>query len=205
MLTLYITRHGETEWNTENRMQGWSDSNLTKNGIENAALLGNRLRDVDFEAIYSSPSKRTELTASLIKGDKDIPIITDESLREINMGIWEGETFSHIKAYHPDEFHSFWNTPHLYQPLGGERFDEVKERVLNFMSSIQENHDSGNLLLVTHSVVIKTMLAYFKKRPLERLWDPPFIHDTSLTVVELWEEGCKIVMEGDLAHREKSS
>lgn len=72
MITLYITRHGETEWNTEKRMQGWSDSNLTVKGGEHAALLGNRLKEVSFDAIYSSPSKRTELTAGLIKGDKDI-------------------------------------------------------------------------------------------------------------------------------------
>lgn len=121
------------------------------------------------------------------------------------MGIWEGETVSHIKDHHPDEFHSFWNTPHLFQPLGGERFEEVKARVLNFINSIREIHGSGNLLVVTHSVVIKTLLAYFKNLPLERLWDPPFIHDNSLTVVELLEEGCEIVMEGDLSHREYSS
>jgi broad specificity phosphatase PhoE len=205
LLTLYITRHGETEWNTEKRMQGWRDSNLTNKGKEHATRLGNRLKEVEFEAIYSSSSKRTEMTADLIRGNHEVPIILDERLREINMGIWEGETVSHIQANHPDEFHSFWNTPHLYQPLGGERFDEVRNRVLNCISSIRDIHDSGNILIVTHSVVIKTLLAYFKNLPLERLWEPPFIHDTSLTVVELWEEGSRIVLEGDLSHWEKSS
>lgn len=202
MLTLYITRHGETEWNTEKRMQGWSDSNLTKKGKEHAVLLGSRLKEVQFEAIYSSPSNRAEMTASLIKGDREIPMIFDERLREIYMGIWEGKTFSYIKDNHPDEFHSFWNTPHLYESMGGENFNELINRILTCLGTIQGKHESGNILIVTHSVVIKALLAHFKKLPLEKLWDPPFIHDTSLTVIELLEKGSKIVMEGDLLHRE---
>ncbi len=89
MLTLYITRHGETKWNTEKRMQGWSDSSLTENGVKNAILLGNRLKDIEFDAIHTSPSQRTIITANLIKGDRKIPLIPDDQLKEINMGIWE--------------------------------------------------------------------------------------------------------------------
>ncbi len=201
MLTLYITRHGETEWNIQKRMQGWKDSELTVNGRRNAELLGKRMKEVDFEAIYASSSKRTETTANLIKGDKDIPIILDDNLKEIHMGKWEGETFSVIKDKYPIEFHSFWNTPHLYDSIDGEHFDDLKKRVLKSLTSIRDNHRSGNILIVTHSVVIKTLLAHFKKLPLEKLWDPPFIHDTSLTIVECIEQDYFIVMEGDITHR----
>jgi broad specificity phosphatase PhoE len=73
MIKLYITRHGETIWNTEKRMQGWLDSNLTENGKKNAEALGERLKDIEFEAIYSSPSQRTKTTTELVKGDRAIP------------------------------------------------------------------------------------------------------------------------------------
>jgi broad specificity phosphatase PhoE len=53
MLHIYITRHGETEWNTEGRLQGWSDSPLTEKGRRDAILLGNRLQDISFSAIYT--------------------------------------------------------------------------------------------------------------------------------------------------------
>ncbi|MFJ8063687.1 histidine phosphatase family protein [Psychrobacillus sp. NPDC096426] len=201
MLTLYITRHGETVWNTQKRMQGWSDSELTENGICNAISLGNTLKEVKFDAIYTSPSKRTVSTANLIKGGREIPIILDENLREINMGLWEGQTFSAIEDIYPMEYYSFWNTPHLYKSLNGESFAVLKNRVVNAIISVQEKHSSGNILIVTHSVVIKTLLAFFKNYPLEKLWEPPFIHDTSLTIIQLNGKESNIVLEGDLSHR----
>ena len=52
MITLYITRHGETEWNSEKRMQGWLDSNLTENGIINAVSLGERLKETELNSYF---------------------------------------------------------------------------------------------------------------------------------------------------------
>ena len=70
-MKLYITRHGETQWNTEKKMQGWQNSDLTGQGIENATRLGERLKDVDFSNIYSSPLGRAMDTANHIKGDRN--------------------------------------------------------------------------------------------------------------------------------------
>ncbi|MGE8203011.1 histidine phosphatase family protein [Heyndrickxia sp. NPDC080065] len=201
MLTLYITRHGETEWNIQNRMQGWGDSELTENGIGNAVSLGGRLKEVKFKAIYSSPSKRTRVTAELIRGIKNIPIVYDEKLKEINMGEWEGKTKSYIIDHYPNEYHLFWNAPHLYHSDNGENFIDLQIRVLKAIDTIKEQNTSGNILIVTHSVVIKMILALFKNTPLEKLWDPPFIHDTSLTVIEMSGNGNRIVLEGDISHR----
>ena len=202
MLTLYITRHGETVWNTQKRMQGWSDSELTANGISNAVSLGNRMKAIELDAIYASPSKRTITTANLIKGRREIPTILDENLREIHMGVWEGQTFSDIEQKYPIEYDAFWNTPQLYKSLNGESFAMLHKRVLNAIHSIQDKHSSGNILIVTHSVVIKTLLAFFKNYPLEKIWEPPFIYDTSLTIIQLNGNKSNIVLEGDLAHRE---
>ncbi|KGX83202.1 histidine phosphatase family protein [Pontibacillus marinus] len=200
MLTLYITRHGETVWNTQKRMQGWSDSELTDNGVKDAVSLGKRIKDVDFVSIYSSPSNRTQMTASLIQGNRDIPILLDDNLREINMGDWEGNTISFIENMYPEEYYSFWNTPHLYRSHKGESFYDLRHRVMKFLCNIQEKYTSGNILIVTHAVVIKTLLAFFKNYPLERLWEPPFIHGTSLTKIELNEGEYNIAMEGDFLH-----
>lgn len=202
MLTLYITRHGETIWNTQKRMQGWGDSDLTENGISNAVSLGNRMKEIQLDAIYTSPSKRTITTANLIKGGREIPIILDENLREINMGVWEGQTFSDIEHKYPIEYDAFWNTPHLYKSLNGETFAMLNNRVLNALNSIKKKHIAGNILIVTHAIVIKILLAFFKNYPLEKLWDPPFIHDTSLTIIQLNGNESNIVLEGDLSHRD---
>lgn len=203
MLTLYITRHGETSWNTEKRMQGWSDSELTLTGVNNASLLAKSLRDIEFDAIYSSTSNRSVKTAEIIRGKWDVPITLKENLREINMGDWEGKTITYIEENFPEKIYSFWNTPHLYQPIMGEDFFNVRKRVELALKDIIKNHDSGNVLIVTHSITIKTILAYFKQLPMDRLWEPPFIHDTSLTIITKNNNQYEIVLEGDLSHRDK--
>lgn len=200
MLTLYITRHGETQWNIEKRMQGWSDSDLTEKGIKNAILLGESLKDIEFAAIYTSPSKRTVTTANLIKGDRQIPIILEDYLKEINMGEWEGKKVEYLKDSYPESFDFFWNAPHQYRAIDGEDFFEVKKRVCHALKVIKDNQESGNVLIVTHSVVIKLLLAIFKELPMEKIWEPPFIHDTSLTVIEVNGDIGRIVLEGDLSH-----
>ncbi|MEH7885670.1 histidine phosphatase family protein [Bacillus sp. JJ1609] len=200
MLKLYITRHGETVWNVEKRLQGWKDSSLTESGVQNAIALGQALKTTVFESVYSSPSERTVHTAKLIMGDQEIPFHLEQKLREIHMGNWEGRTHAEVAELDTDSFHSFWNTPHLYIAEKGESFLEVQHRVVEAINEIKNLHQTGNILLVTHTVVIKCLLAFYKNLPLEKLWEPPYIHDTSLTVIEISEEP-KILLEGDISHR----
>ena len=90
MLFLYIVRHGETEWNKEGRIQGRLNSDLTSKGKKYAKLLGERLKDTEFAHLISSPSGRTLETAQLIKGNRDLPVVTDERIMEMNLGSWQG-------------------------------------------------------------------------------------------------------------------
>ena len=200
MLRLYITRHGETEWNRQKRMQGWKDSELTDVGIANAISLGERLAGVEFNRFYVSSSMRTQQTAQYILGDRSIPIILDEELREIHMGSWEGETQVNLQQAYPEQFHDFWNNPHLFVPVGGETFYNFYARTLKALNRITRENEKGNVLIVTHTVVIKALLAHFKNDSLEHLWNPPYIHDTSLSIIEFNGNDPKILMEGDIAH-----
>lgn len=202
MLTLYITRHGETEWNKEKRMQGWLDSNLTEDGKNSALLLGERLKDIEFTAVFSSPSGRTKTTTALIKGNRDIPIHYDDDLKEMNLGQWEGQTQSSIFEMHPNDYEDFWYTPHLFTPIGGEHFEETKARALKALNAIQNEYADGNVLIVTHTVIIKCLLSIFKNDSIENLWDGPYIHDTSLTKVQVTDNGYTILLEGDISHKQ---
>lgn len=202
MINLYITRHGETIWNNEKRMQGWLNSDLTEIGIQNAKSLGESLKDTEFKAIYSSPSGRTRETSKLILRDRTIPLIFDMNLREMNFGIWEGKTVEFIQKNYPIEIEKFWNSPHTFIPIEGESFNEVQDRVLKFIEHIKLKYTDGNILIVTHSVIIKSFLSIFKNLPVCKLWDPPYIHDTSLTVVELTDDKYKIHLEGSVSHKQ---
>lgn len=203
MVTLYLTRHGETEWNVEKRMQGWQDSPLTEKGKQDAMRLGKRLEAVDLTAIYASTSGRAFETAQLIRGKRLVPIYADEQLREMHLGDWEGKTHEEIKEMDPIAFEHFWNYPHLYTPRRGERFIDVQNRAFAAIKRIVERHSEGNILIVTHGVVLKAVIARFKNAPLKELWAPPYMYGTSITIVKADGGRFELLLEGDVSHLEE--
>ena len=81
--TIYLVRHGETEWNTEGRLQGQKDSFLTAKGEKQAAQTAEKLKGVKFDAIFSSDLLRAKRTAEIIKLERQLEINTTKALREI--------------------------------------------------------------------------------------------------------------------------
>jgi probable phosphoglycerate mutase len=201
-MKIYLTRHGETQWNKEGRMQGWKNSDLTPNGVENAKRLGQRLKDIDFDYIYCSPLDRAVDTAKYIRGDKNTEIVLTESLKEMGFGKWEGMEHDRIKELYPTEHFNFWNKPHLYNQIEGEGFEELFERVNDALNQITSNSSLENVLIVSHVVVIKAIYAIIKKYPLEELWTPPFLQGTSLTIIEVEDDEINIILEADTSHIE---
>lgn len=205
MTTLYITRHGETIWNTEGRMQGWNDSPLTDLGITQAEWLKERIKDVKIDAIYSSPSNRAFNTAKIVRGNRDIEIVKHEGLREIGLGQWEGLNQAEIKADNEEQHYNFWNAPHLYIPVAkGESFQDLVDRVTPVIKEIVGNHENENVLIVTHTVTLKAIMTVLNNQPIADIWQPPFIKQTSLTVIEFDKEDFNILMHGDASHHEYS-
>ncbi len=201
MTRIFITRHGETAWNIEKRMQGWKDSPLTDLGLKQATWLGERLENEAIDVIYSSPLNRAYKTAQLIKGNRNIDIVKLEDLREVHLGEWEGRTVKEIEDLNPKEIENFFHAPHLYNPPhSGESYEDVKNRAHKTIKSIIEKHEGENILIVTHAVTLKILMLYFEERPLEKLWEPPYIHQTSLTEIELSNNVPVIKMYADVSH-----
>ncbi|MFB3225182.1 histidine phosphatase family protein [Exiguobacterium sp. PHA03] len=200
MPTLYITRHGETEWNLEKRMQGWEDSPLTAKGRQNARDLGHRLREIHLDHLYISPIGRVRETVRMMDLDPAIPVTIDDRLREMHMGTWEGRTAAEIEVAHPLAHAAFWQTPHTYIPESGESFDAVRERILSFLERLADHEEDENVLIVTHGIFLNILLTYLQRKPFATLWDPPFIHGTSLTIVEYRDGEAVIRLEADMSH-----
>lgn len=200
MTTLYITRHGQTEWNLEGRLQGHKDSNLTALGERQAEWLGEKLAEVNIDIIISSSSGRALRTAEIIRGDRDIEIITTEQLKEIHIGEWEGQLHAEIEAHSPEEQRNFWNFPHLYKPAGGETYAQVIERASNEIERILLEYKGKNILIVTHAVVLKALIAYFENKGIQDFWTGAMMHSTCLNIVEITEESRRITLQGDISH-----
>ncbi|PFR25673.1 histidine phosphatase family protein [Bacillus cereus] len=198
--TLYVTRHGETEWNIAKRMQGRKNSNLTDKGMLQAKQLGEHIKDIPLQAIYSSPSGRTMHTAELIKGERSIPIIADEHFYEINMGSWEGQMLADLEAKYPEEVHTFWNEPHRFCSTSGESFYDVYNRVIEGVNLLLEIHRGEHILIVSHAAAAKLLVGHFAGLSVEKVWDDPFMHSASLSVIEFEEEKSSVKQFADISH-----
>ncbi|MBM7613818.1 histidine phosphatase family protein [Alkaliphilus hydrothermalis] len=199
-MKIYITRHGETEWNKAGIMQGWKNSNLSEKGNENAKKLSQHLASVKFDAIYSSPLGRAMETATHLKGERNIEIIQLEHLKEMGFGVWEGMPHLEVQETYKEQQHNFWNQPHLYQPIDGETYEALIERVKKGLEKIVADKAGENVLVVAHGGVIKAIYTIIKNIPLEDFWKPPFITDTSLSIIQVKDEGIEFILEADVSH-----
>jgi phosphoserine phosphatase len=198
--TLYITRHGETEWNIQKRMQGWMDSPLTELGKNQAEWLGQRLAEVNINIVYSSPLGRAFTTAEIICNGRNINIIKDDAFREINLGPWEGLRGDEIETFDKEQLDNFWYAPGAYVPSIGETFQNVIDRTYKGVKEILSKHEGETILIVTHAVAAKAIMSYFENRTIEQFWDPPFMHQTSLSEIQIDEDTHKILMHADIGH-----
>lgn len=126
-MKIYLVRHGETDWNQAGLLQGQTDIALNAQGLEQAREAAERLKEVPFEIAFCSPLIRAKRTAETIIGDRKITLTTDERLRELNFGPWEGVDIRSIKdaASQP-----FTNPGSYIPPVGAESLHScIKEAV----------------------------------------------------------------------------
>jgi len=172
--TLLLVRHGETEWNKLGKFQGCTDIELSKNGINQAKNLKEKLNG-DFDYIYSSPLKRAYETARVVAEDtsKDVTVLKD--IREINFGDWEGLTINQIAEKYPEIF-KVWRTDKEEAPfVGGDAsIRNAVNRALNCVIEVIKNHKGKKIVIVAHGGIIKaTLIGLFK-------WDMSMYHKMAL-------------------------
>ncbi len=198
-MLIYMTRHGETEWNKAGRMQGWKNSNLTEKGIRNARKLGEKLMDIQFDKIYCSPAGRARETAEHILCGRKIDLEIKEDLKEMGFGVWEGMEFEVVREKYADQHHKLWKSPHHYEPVEGETFGEVFTRVRQVLKEIVED-GKETVLIVTHAAILKTIYAIVKGYSLEHFWSEPFMYDTNLSILEYKDGAFSFILEADTSH-----
>ena len=197
---IYLVRHGQTEWNVEHRFQGHQDSPLTQLGLQQAGWLADAMRDKHIDAIYSSSSTRAMRTAEIIRDERTLPIHARDGLMEMNLGVWEGGVQKEIESAYPEQYEAFWNDPEHFQIEDAERFEEVMARASAVLDEVLTAHRGQSVLIVTHTVVLKLLMARFEQRPLRDLWELPYIYPACLCLIEGDEPDHAIVLHADTSH-----
>lgn len=152
---IYLVRHGQTDWNLEGRYQGRIDIKLNSKGREQASEIKEKLKEIKFDKVFSSPLKRALETAQIIT-DNDIEI--DERLIERCNGELEGKLKS--ECGNMVDF-----TDENDSKLGIEPLHNFRGRIENFLSEVEKNYSGKNILIVTHAGVSIYAKCYFEGEP----------------------------------------
>ena len=204
MLEIYLTRHGETEWNQIKRMQGQGDSPLTDFGVRQAAWLAERLEAKEFTYIYTSPLGRAKKTALIINKVLKAEVIEDDRLKEIYMGDWEGQLVSDLETAYPLENDQFWHNPIAFEMDGKETFGQVRDRAAAFFEDVISKHDDGKILIVAHAIVLKGMMNYIQGEKLSKFWEGKHILPTSLTKINVLDNRFTVIYIADTSHHKEA-
>ncbi|MDQ4128761.1 MAG: histidine phosphatase family protein [Actinomycetota bacterium] len=151
---LLLARHGQTEWHSDNRYVSRTDIGLTETGYEQARTLARRAKRERVDLVLSSPLTRALLTAKPAATARNLEPHTDERLRELDFGEWEGRTLSEIRHQEPEFVRCFEESAEHGFP-GGEPLHEGADRVLEVFADLSRSHAGATVLVVAHNTLLR--------------------------------------------------
>mgnify|MGYP000990793432 CR=1 FL=1 len=172
MTELWLVRHGETDWNREQRLMGQLDIPLNAEGMRQAAELAAELTGQVFDALFSSDQLRARQTAEVLAAALNLPLHLDPRLREEHLGAWQGLTHAEIQARYPGQWEQRRADPPDFRPPGGgETIAEMAARACAAVDEIAAAHPQGRVLVISHGILIAALLCRANNLPLARIFD----------------------------------
>lgn len=157
---IYVVRHGQTDWNKEKRIAGRRDISLNEVGISQAKITAEKLKEVHFDVVFSSPLKRTMQTAEILTNQK---IQKDERIIERSNGDLEGKLHKDVPTLD-------YNDP-KERRFNIETITDFRARIRDFWEDITKNYQGKNVLVVTHAGVTIYTKCFFEGEPKDGDYD----------------------------------
>lgn len=179
---LILIRHGETNHNKKKICQGWLDIPLNSLGKSQARRLASILEQEKIDIIYSSDLSRTIQTAQPLANNKNIPLVKTMLLRERNMGILQGLSWSHIKKHHKKTLQKLDDKSDInWKMKNGESWTDILERIKEFLELLSKKHTDRAIAVVTHGGSKRAIL---QTLGFKELSTNIYIANTDLTIIE---------------------
>jgi len=166
---IYV-RHAESLWNPIGKYQGRLDPELSERGHKQAERIAQALKKYNPSTLYTSPLKRTYMTAEYISKELNLPINTDKDIIEIDHGDWSGMLVEEVKEKYADLFHDWLYHPETVKFPNGESLIDVYERVKKFQEKMLEKHDGETIIAVSHTVPIRASFVAGLGIDLKKFW-----------------------------------
>ena len=197
-MLLYVLRHGVTRWNKLKKVQGTMDIPLAPEGIELAEKTGKALRDVPFDICFTSPLTRARQTAQCVLGDREIPVIEDKRIQEIDFGVLEGTQFKDAQGKIVSrEMEIFFEDPlNFKRPENGENISDILKRTREFW--IEKTTDPAladkTVLVSSHGYAVRALLQNIYQDP-AHFWHGCVPPNCSINLVEVKDGKIRLLEE----------
>ncbi len=200
-----LVRHGETQWNAEQRVQGQTDIPLREQGRRQIERAAARLAARRFDAVYASDLSRVRETAHMIiAANESAPnnLRIDPSLREIAFGKFEGMTWSEIAK--TDAGSPIAGAPRDldYRPPGGESYRDLLDRCGPFADSLLRGHTAHNILVVGHGAALRALAIRLLDLPYDSYWTLGPLASGSISAIRLRRGQPALATWNDTGHLE---
>jgi len=156
--TVWLARHGETQWAAEDKFNGLGDIDLTERGRAQARGLAARLRGRPLAAVYCSTLRRTYETACTVAEPHGLAPVPRKALCEVDYGAWDGMPRQQIIAQYPDLYAAWAVDPAAVAPPGGETGYAALSRAREALRRILSDHPGQEVLIVAHKAVNRLLL-----------------------------------------------
>ena len=168
MPLLVIIRHGQSQWNLENRFTGNKDVPLTDLGREEAHVAGKKLKNIVFDHAFTSLLERAAETLAIILEEiaqAELPVIKNSALNERNYGDLQGLNKTEMAKKYGSEQVDLWRRGYDVQPPGGESLKDTASRVIPFYQQEIEPLliADKNILVVAHGNSLRALMMYLEK------------------------------------------
>jgi 2,3-bisphosphoglycerate-dependent phosphoglycerate mutase len=176
MAKLFLLRHLKSQWNLENKFTGWTDVPLSREGIESAPKIAEKLTGIRIDRVYTSPLARNKETVLLVLeklGMKNLSVIADKALDERNYGQLQGLDKDEVKAKYGEEKVHLWRRSYNVAPPGGESLKDVYERAIPFYKKYIEKdlREGKNVLVVASHNSLRAVVKYLENISDEKIID----------------------------------
>jgi probable phosphoglycerate mutase len=155
--TIFLARHGETDWNRDNRFQGHADPPLNETGRAQASELSAALADEPLAAVYSSPLRRAFETAEIVAAPHGLEPVPVDALREVDVGSWQGLTRAEVEQRFPEQYARWLDYEAGWED--GESYEEMGRRVIAALLELAAAHEGERILAVSHGGPVRAAYA----------------------------------------------
>jgi broad specificity phosphatase PhoE len=197
--TIFLIRHGETEFNRLGVFRGRYEVDLNDRGRRQAEDAGSSLKGRGITFILTSPLERARETAAIIAGIIGVDYKVDEAFNNIHLGIWQGVAKDRVKEQYPDLWRKWTTAPEELRVPGAETVEEVRKRSFSRLEELTGS-DGASFGIVTHRSVLKGLAASILNVPAPWFWKfyidnaaySVFEHDNSGFVLTSWNSNAHL-------------